>query len=91
MLQSFLSRALDPPDMAAMDHALSLLEELGAVSDTGEVTALGQHLVRLCSSHPFHPSHAVLKAILPLDLRLGKVSSHRALRSPGSHGSLLLS
>ena len=77
--------------MAAMDHALSVLEELGAVSDTGEVTALGQHLVRLSSSHPFHLSHAVLKATLPLDLRLGKVSSHCTFRSPGSHGSLLLS
>ena len=44
--KTFLSRALDPPDMAAMDHALSMLTELGAISDNGEVTALGQHLVR---------------------------------------------
>ncbi|THH29051.1 hypothetical protein EUX98_g5134 [Antrodiella citrinella] len=46
-VKAFLSRALDPPNMAAMDHALTTLEELGAVSDTGEVTALGQHLASL--------------------------------------------
>ena len=31
--------------MAAMEHALITLEELGAISGTGEVTPLGQHLV----------------------------------------------
>lgn len=43
--QTFLSRALDPPDMAAMDHALATLEELGATESGGQVTPLGQHLV----------------------------------------------
>ena len=44
--QSFLSRAIDPPEIAAIDHALTTLQELGAITyDTGEVTPLGQHLV----------------------------------------------
>ena len=31
--------------MTAIDHALRILEELGAISDTGELTPLGQNLV----------------------------------------------
>ncbi|KAH8094722.1 P-loop containing nucleoside triphosphate hydrolase protein [Cristinia sonorae] len=46
-VKNFLSRALDPPNMNAMDHALSTLEELGAIADSGEVTPLGQHLATL--------------------------------------------
>lgn len=43
--QAFLNRALDPPDMAAMDHALAVLQQLGAVDQSDEVTPLGEHLV----------------------------------------------
>ncbi|TCD63345.1 hypothetical protein EIP91_005646 [Steccherinum ochraceum] len=46
-VKTFLSRALDPPEMAAMNHALVTLEEIGAVADDGAVTPLGQHLATL--------------------------------------------
>ena len=49
--QNFLSRAIDPPEMTAIDHALRILEELGAITDTGELTPLGQNLV---SSIPYN-------------------------------------
>ena len=44
--QAFLGRAVDPPAMEAMDKALSVLEELGAIDANGSLTALGRHIVR---------------------------------------------
>ena len=44
-LQTFLSRAIDPPDIAAVDKALEVLEELAAIGSDGELTALGRHMV----------------------------------------------
>lgn len=44
--QLFLSRAISPPKMAAMETAWSILEELGAVDLDGRLTALGRHMVR---------------------------------------------
>ncbi|KII93616.1 hypothetical protein PLICRDRAFT_131582 [Plicaturopsis crispa FD-325 SS-3] len=40
----FLSRAIDPPKIAAMEKAWSILEELGAVDESGKLTALGRHI-----------------------------------------------
>ena len=52
--QSFLSRAIDPPDTSAVDKALAVLEELAAIQADGELTALGRHMVcalsDLCSA-----------------------------------------
>ncbi|KAL4253594.1 hypothetical protein ABKN59_003415 [Abortiporus biennis] len=45
-VKSFLSKAIDPPDLANIDHALEVLEEIGAISE-GNVTPLGQHLSTL--------------------------------------------
>ena len=45
MPQSFLSRAIDPPDTSAVDKALAVLEELAAIQPDGELTALGRHMV----------------------------------------------
>ncbi|TBU62530.1 P-loop containing nucleoside triphosphate hydrolase protein [Dichomitus squalens] len=55
-VKTFLSRAIDPPEIAAVDKALEVLEELAAIGSDGELTALGRHM-----------------AILPMDLRLGKM------------------
>ncbi|KAA1467821.1 P-loop containing nucleoside triphosphate hydrolase protein [Dentipellis sp. KUC8613] len=55
-VKAFLSRAIDPPDVKAIDKAWSVLEELGAIDEHGDLTALGRYL-----------------AMLPLDLRLGKL------------------
>ena len=56
----FLSRALDAPQVAAIEEALKTLENLGAMESgnhrTAKLTSLGQNL-----------------ALLPLDLRLGKM------------------
>lgn len=43
--QLFLTRAIDPPEIAAMERAWSTLEELGAVDDAGQLTPLGRHMV----------------------------------------------
>jgi ATP-dependent RNA helicase DHX57 len=45
-IQAFLSRAVDPPEVIAMDKALAVLEELGAIDSAGSLTALGRHMVR---------------------------------------------
>jgi HrpA-like RNA helicase len=45
--QAFLSQAVDPPSVATMDRALTTLEELGAIDNTGTLTALGKHIVSL--------------------------------------------
>lgn len=46
LAQGFLSQAIDPPAVSALDHALTVLNEIGAVSQEGELTPMGQHLVR---------------------------------------------
>ncbi|KAG6889480.1 hypothetical protein C0992_004985 [Termitomyces sp. T32_za158] len=40
----FLRRAIDPPEVVAMERAWSTLEELGAVDDSGRLTPLGRHM-----------------------------------------------
>ncbi|KAI0673812.1 P-loop containing nucleoside triphosphate hydrolase protein [Trametes maxima] len=45
--KSFLARAIDPPDISAVDKALSVLEELAATGPDGELTALGRHMSML--------------------------------------------
>ena len=59
-LQDFLSQAIDPPSASALDHAISVLDELGALSPEGDVTPMGQHLVR----DPRFPSLANADTIL---------------------------
>ncbi|OSX67177.1 hypothetical protein POSPLADRAFT_1128023 [Postia placenta MAD-698-R-SB12] len=46
-VKSFLSRALDPPEISAVDHALYVLEELSAINQDGELTPLGRHMAIL--------------------------------------------
>ncbi|KAJ7293075.1 P-loop containing nucleoside triphosphate hydrolase protein [Mycena rebaudengoi] len=43
----FLSRAIDPPKVAAMQAAWTVLEELGAVDLDGKLTPLGRHISTL--------------------------------------------
>ncbi|KAJ7897125.1 P-loop containing nucleoside triphosphate hydrolase protein [Mycena olivaceomarginata] len=43
----FLKRAIDPPKVAAMEAAWSVLEELGAVDLNGKLTPLGRHISTL--------------------------------------------
>lgn len=58
----FLGKALDPPDVRAIDSAWATLRLLGAIEETGgtaaRLTPLGMHL-----------------SMIPVDLRLGKVCS----------------
>ncbi|KAI0076064.1 P-loop containing nucleoside triphosphate hydrolase protein [Panus rudis PR-1116 ss-1] len=46
-VKTFLSRALDPPDMAAMEHSLKVLKQLSAIDENEDITPLGQHLAAL--------------------------------------------
>ena len=59
-VKTFLSRALSPPDIRAIDSAWATLRLLGAIEEEGgtaaRLTALGMHL-----------------AMVPVDLRLGKM------------------
>ncbi|KAJ6520085.1 P-loop containing nucleoside triphosphate hydrolase protein [Mycena sanguinolenta] len=43
----FLTRAIDPPKVAAMEAAWAVLEELGAVDLNGKLTPLGRHISTL--------------------------------------------
>ncbi|KAJ7675357.1 P-loop containing nucleoside triphosphate hydrolase protein [Mycena rosella] len=43
----FLSRAIDPPKVASMEAAWTVLEELGAVDMNGRLTPLGRHISQL--------------------------------------------
>jgi hypothetical protein len=56
ILQLYLSRAIDPPKVVAMEKAWSILEEVGAVDQAGELTALGRHIVRNRSFSPISVS-----------------------------------
>ncbi|KIO25963.1 hypothetical protein M407DRAFT_236196 [Tulasnella calospora MUT 4182] len=40
----FLSKAIDPPKVAAMKEAWRTLENLGAIEENGRLTALGRHM-----------------------------------------------
>lgn len=46
-VKDFLQRAINPPDLRAIDIALGLLESIGAVNKAEELTPLGQHLALL--------------------------------------------
>ncbi|KAF9015717.1 P-loop containing nucleoside triphosphate hydrolase protein [Cyathus striatus] len=46
-VKNFLQRAIDPPNLDAMDRAWSILEELGAVDVDDKVTPLGRHISML--------------------------------------------
>ncbi|KAH9934840.1 P-loop containing nucleoside triphosphate hydrolase protein [Fomitopsis serialis] len=46
-VKTFLARAIDPPELTAIDAALSTLEDLGAVETDGELTPLGRHMAML--------------------------------------------
>ncbi|KZT27687.1 P-loop containing nucleoside triphosphate hydrolase protein [Neolentinus lepideus HHB14362 ss-1] len=43
----FLSRAIDPPEMTALNSAWSVLQDLGAINEDGQLTALGRHISML--------------------------------------------
>lgn len=59
-VKTFLGKALDPPDVRAIDSAWTTLRLLGAIESEGgtaaRLTPLGMHL-----------------AMIPVDLRLGKM------------------
>ncbi|EIW86949.1 P-loop containing nucleoside triphosphate hydrolase protein [Coniophora puteana RWD-64-598 SS2] len=46
-VKSYLSRAIDPPEVTAIEKAWSILEELGAVDLSGQLTPLGRHISQL--------------------------------------------
>ncbi|KAF8971676.1 P-loop containing nucleoside triphosphate hydrolase protein [Flammula alnicola] len=46
-VKKFLSQAIDPPSVAALDRAWNTLEEIGAIDDTGRLTALGRYIAML--------------------------------------------
>ena len=50
LFRSFLGKALDPPDVRAIDSAWETLRLLGAIEEEGgtaaKLTPLGAHLVR---------------------------------------------
>lgn len=46
-VKHFLNRAIDPPEVSAMDKAWDVLEELGAIDADGRLTALGRHISML--------------------------------------------
>lgn len=52
-MKTFLARAIDPPELTAIDAALATLEDLSAVATDGELTPLGRHMVLLEKYLPF--------------------------------------
>ncbi|GAB4848110.1 hypothetical protein Ancab_002774 [Ancistrocladus abbreviatus] len=46
-IKLFLSKALEPPKEEAIDSAISLLHEVGAIEGSEELTPLGHHLAKL--------------------------------------------
>ncbi|KAG1828430.1 P-loop containing nucleoside triphosphate hydrolase protein [Suillus variegatus] len=46
-VKHFLNRAIDPPEVSAMDKAWDVLQELGAIDADGCLTALGRHISML--------------------------------------------
>ncbi|TFK41870.1 P-loop containing nucleoside triphosphate hydrolase protein [Crucibulum laeve] len=43
----YLSQAIDPPKVAAMEKAWSVLQEIGAIDEAGKLTPLGKHISTL--------------------------------------------
>lgn len=58
--QHFLKKAIDPPDVSAMDKAWSTLLELGAVDKENKLTALGRHMASPWCVVNQRPSHLSL-------------------------------
>ncbi|CAK9152961.1 unnamed protein product [Ilex paraguariensis] len=46
-IESFLAKALQPPDTLSVQNAIELLKTLGALDDNEELTPLGRHLCTL--------------------------------------------
>lgn len=46
-IEAVFSKALDPPSAKNVQQAISALQEVKALTQTEEVTALGRHLVKL--------------------------------------------
>ncbi|CAN4113942.1 unnamed protein product [Withania somnifera] len=46
-IESFLAKALQPPDALSVHNAIELLKIIGALDDTEELTPLGRHLCTL--------------------------------------------
>ncbi|KAK4380653.1 hypothetical protein RND71_002515 [Anisodus tanguticus] len=46
-IESFLAKALQPPDALSVHNAIELLKTIGALDDTEELTPLGHHLCTL--------------------------------------------
>ncbi|KAH0838102.1 P-loop containing nucleoside triphosphate hydrolase protein [Lanmaoa asiatica] len=46
-VQHFLKKAIDPPNVSAMDEAWLTLQELGAVDKESKLTALGRHMANI--------------------------------------------
>jgi HrpA-like RNA helicase len=72
-VQHFLKRAIDPPEVSAMDKAWNVLEELGAIDADGRLTALGRHIVR-DRSHVSHAEFHICSRLVnaPCGLATGK-------------------
>ncbi|KAG8925227.1 hypothetical protein FRC02_009818 [Tulasnella sp. 418] len=46
-VKEFLGKAIDPPDVGAIESSQKSLQDLGAVNDQGKLTALGRHMALL--------------------------------------------
>ncbi|EFJ25900.1 hypothetical protein SELMODRAFT_98495, partial [Selaginella moellendorffii] len=46
-IAKFLSKALEPPELRAVDNAIESLKTIGALDDREELTSLGRHLTTL--------------------------------------------
>lgn len=79
--QAFLSQAIDPPSVAAMDRALTTLGELGAIDNAGTLTALGKHMVSLVCSIFDAPSLTPL----PIYSTVNASSGHQACQGNYSY------
>ncbi|KAK3004339.1 hypothetical protein RJ639_018255, partial [Escallonia herrerae] len=47
VIESFLAKALQPPDALSVQNAIELLKTIGALNDAEELTPLGRHLCTL--------------------------------------------
>lgn len=46
-VRSFLRKAIDSPSLEALDRAIETLQAVEAIDETGSLTPLGQHMVRV--------------------------------------------
>ena len=78
-IESFLSKAIEPPVSAAVRNAIALLQDVGALDPSQQLTPLGTHLGAL----PLHPVlakmllHALLLDCLGPALTVAAASAHR--------------